>query len=120
MAVLQAAGSSTFVATVSATVDDVLYSLPSSSSGTFTLHVDLSNMTVTDTVQLRVYQTIWTGGTSRVAYFAQFAGAQPTDNRIQISVPISTESMSDAGVLKFTLRQIAGTGRTFAWKVLSY
>jgi hypothetical protein len=88
-------------------------------AGTFTLHVDLINMAAGDVVELRIYQMVLTAGTRRVAYVQVFSGAQATDNIVQISVPISNE-LTDAGALRFTLKQTAGTARTFVWKVLSY
>lgn len=88
-------------------------------AGTFTLHVDLTNMVAGDVVELRIYQMVLTAGTRRVAYYQQFVGAQSLDNMIQISVPISNE-LTDAGSIRFTLKQTNGTGRAFPWKVLSY
>ena len=89
------------------------------SAGTFTLHVDLINMAAGDVVELRISQMVLTAGTRRVAYTATFSGAQPADDMIRISVPISNE-LTDAGALRFTLKQTRGTARTFPWKVLSY
>lgn len=88
-------------------------------AGTFTLHVDTNKMAAGDVLELRVYQMILTGGTARVAYFQAFQGAQPADDLIKISVPISNE-LTDADALRFTLKQTAGTGREFPWKVLRY
>lgn len=88
-------------------------------AGTFTLHVDLFNMAAGDTVELRIYQIVLTGGTRRVAYQQTFSGIQATDNMVQISVPISNE-LTNTASLRFTLKQTVGTARTFAWKVLSY
>ena len=88
-------------------------------AGTFTLHVDANAMAAGDIVELRVYQIVLTGGTRRVAYFQVYSGAQPADDLIKISVPISNE-LTDAGSIRFTLKQTAGTGRSFPWKVLKY
>jgi hypothetical protein len=88
-------------------------------AGTFTFHVDAVNMAVGDIVELRIYQMVLTGGTRRVAYLVRYMDAQPTDDMIKISVPISNE-LADSGALRFTLKQIAGTGRAFPWKVLRY
>lgn len=90
-----------------------------SSAGTFTLHVDLVNLADGDLVELRIYQMVLTGGTRRVAYIARYDGAQSTDEMIAISVPISNE-LTDSGALRFTLKQVSGTGRSFPWKVLKY
>lgn len=88
-------------------------------AGTFTLHVDKNVMADGDVLELRVYQIVLTGGTRRVAYFDRWQDAQSADDMIAISVPISNE-LTDAGSLRFTLKQTAGTGRNFPWKVLKY
>lgn len=88
-------------------------------SGTFTLHVDKVNMVAGDVLELRIYQIVLTGGTRRVAYYVRFDGAQPTDDLIAISVPISNE-LTDSGSLRFELNQLRGTARAFPWKVLKY
>jgi len=110
-----AAGSGTQSATISTehTLLDV------SAAGTYTLHVDKNPMAAGDVVELRVYQMVLTGGTRRVAYFSRYIDAAPSDDQIAISVPISNE-LTDAGALRFTLKQTAGTGRAFPWKVLTY
>jgi hypothetical protein len=88
-------------------------------AGTYTFHVDTVNMAAVDTLELRVYQMVLTGGTRRVAYLARYTDAPSTDDLIKISVPISNE-LTDAGALRFTLKQTSGTGRSFPWKVLKY
>lgn len=88
-------------------------------AGVYTAHVDVVNLAGGDVVELRVYQMVLTGGTRRVAYFTQIAGAQAADDLIRISVPIANE-LTDAAALRFTLKQTAGTARAFPWKVLSY
>jgi spore maturation protein SpmB len=88
-------------------------------AGTFTLHVDTVNMVALDALELRIYQMILTGGTTRVAYLATYFGAQAVDDLIKISVPISNE-LTDATALRFTLKQTYGTSRNFPWKCLRY
>jgi hypothetical protein len=88
-------------------------------AGTFTLHVDKTNMASGDFLELRVYQIVLTGGTRHVVYKTTYIDAQPADDMIAISVPISNE-LTDAGSLRFTLKQTLGTGRAYAWKVLKY
>lgn len=88
-------------------------------AGTFTLHVDANAMASGDTLELRVYQMVLTGGTQRVVYVATYTGAQSADDLIKVSVPISNE-LTDANSLRFSLKQTAGTGRAFPWKVLKY
>ena len=109
----QATGTQTAVISTEHTLADVAI------AGTFTLHVDSVNMAAGDSVELRIYQIVLTGGTRRVAYVQSYQGAQPTDDIIKISVPISNE-LTDAGSLRFTLKQTQGTGRDFYWKVLKY
>jgi hypothetical protein len=87
--------------------------------GSYTFHVDTINMVAGDVLELRVYQMVLTGGTRRVAYFTRYFDAQAADDLIKISVPASNE-LTDAGALRFTLKQTAGTGRAFPWKVLRY
>lgn len=88
-------------------------------AGVYTFHVDTVNMAAGDTLELRIYQMVLTGGTQRVVYLVQYAGAQPTDDLIKVSVPIANE-LTDTNALRFSLKQIAGTGRAYPWKVLSY
>lgn len=88
-------------------------------AGTFTLHVDLNPMAAGDSLELRIYQIVLTGGVRRVAYEQSYSGAQPSDAQISISIPISNE-LTDAGSLRFTLKQTTGTGKSFVWKVLKY
>lgn len=109
----QGSGSQTATVTTEHTLLDVAV------AGTFTLHVDLSVLLAADIVELRVYQIVLTGGTRRVVYMDRYSGVQPTDGQGTISVPISNE-LTDAGSLRFTLKQTVGTGRVFPWKVLKY
>lgn len=88
-------------------------------AATFTLHVDTVNMVAGDVLELRVYQMVLTGGTSRVAYYAKFDGAQGADDYIKISVPISTY-LTDTNALRFSLKQTNGTSRSFVWAVMKY
>lgn len=87
--------------------------------GTFTFHVDAQPMLIGDVLELRIYQMVLTGGQRRVAYMTRFFDAQPTDDLIKLSVPISNE-LTDAGSLRFTLKQTNGAVRNFPWKVLAY
>lgn len=105
--------------TQSATVTTEHFLTSPNVAGTFTLHVDTVNMVAGDVLELRVYQMVLTGGTQRVAYYARYDGAQPTDDLIKISVPISNE-LTDTNSLRFSLKQTYGTSRNFPWKVLKY
>lgn len=105
--------------TQSATVTTEHFLSSPNVAGTFTLHVDTVNMVAGDVVELRIYQMVLTGGTSRVFSVTTFSGAQPTDDLIKISVPISNE-LTDTNSLRFSLKQTLGTSRDFPWKVLKY
>lgn len=88
-------------------------------AGTYTFHVDTVNMADGDVLELRIYQMVLTAGTQRVVYFTAFYGAQPTDDLIKVSVPVSNE-LTDTNALRFSLKQTFGTGRSYPWKVLTY
>lgn len=109
----QATGTQTATLGTEHTLADV------SIAGTFTLHVDANTMVAGDSLELRVYQMVLTGGTRRVAYFQSYFDAQSADDQIKISVPVSNE-LTDLGAIRFTLKQITGTGRAFPWKILKY
>jgi len=88
-------------------------------AGVYTFHVDLVNMASGDTLELRIYQMILTGGTARVVYEQTFTGAALADSTIAISYPISNE-LTDTNSLRFSLKQTAGTGKDYPWKVLKH
>jgi hypothetical protein len=90
-----------------------------SAIGIYTFEVDTVNMAALDILELRVYKMVLTSGTRRVCYLERFTDAQPTDDLIKVSVPIST-ALTDSGALRFTLKQIAGTGRAYPWSVNSF
>ena len=88
-------------------------------AGVFSLTVDTNLMVAGDVLELRVYQMVLTGGTTRVVYYAMFDGAQPTDDKIKVSGVIGNE-LTDTNSLRFSLKQTFGTSRDFPWKVLRY
>jgi hypothetical protein len=108
-----ATGTQTAVITTEHTLADV------NLAGTYTLHVDTINLAAGDVVELRVYQMVLTAGTRRVCFFTQFHGAQPVEDLIKVSVPISNE-LTDTGALRFSLKQVFGTGRDFPFKILRH
>lgn len=109
----QASGTQTATIGTEHTLTDV------NTSGTFTLHVDTNAMIAGDSLELRVYQMVLTASTRRVAYFQNYFDAQSADDKIKITIPISNE-LTDTGALRFSLKQVTGTGRSFPWKVLRY
>lgn len=79
----------------------------------FELYVDLGNMALGDKTLIRVYYKCLTGGTERL--FALI----PIDHAPTEKFARSGAIASDISV-KFTLEQTDGTGRDYAWKVLSW
>lgn len=98
--------------------EDTLFN--STAAGTYTMDVDTNAMVAGDILELRIYKMVLTSGTARVAYYARYDGVQPADDKIKISVPIST-ALTDTGALSFRLTQSgAGTDKAFPWAVLKY
>lgn len=87
--------------------------------GVYQLVVDTNVMAAGDILELRVYQMVLTGGTSRVAFFGAFYGAQAADDLIKVSVPVGND-LTDSTSLRFSLKQTAGTVHAYPWKVLKY
>lgn len=92
-----------------------------SAPGTYTLEVNLVNMVSGDMVELRIKKIVLTGDTvpGEVVYWRRYSGSQSADDRIVISVPVST-ALSDSGAIRATLKQTLGTGRAFKWALLKY
>jgi Ca2+-binding RTX toxin-like protein len=88
-------------------------------AGSYTLHVDKNVMTAGDVLELRIYQIVLTGGTTRVTKVYEFSGVQLADDLVFSSRVFGNE-LTDTDSLKFTLKQTFGTGRVFPWKVLKY
>jgi hypothetical protein len=93
--------------------------LDTSAGGVYTFEVDPAAMAAGDSLELRIYKMVLTAGTRRCCYYARYDGVQVADDMLKVSVPVATE-LTDSGAIRFTLKQIAGTGRAFPWKVLSY
>jgi hypothetical protein len=85
-------------------------------AGVFQLSVDKFPSAAGDVTELRIYDMVLTAGTRRVAYFVRFFDVQTTDDMIAISVPIAND-LTDAGSLRFTLKQTLGTAKNWPWKV---
>lgn len=90
-----------------------------STTGTFSFHVDLSPMQTGDIIELRVYQMVLNGGTSRVLLYQAFYGAQATDDMIKMSYPVGND-LSNSTSLQYSIKQTFGTARSIPWKVLEY
>lgn len=88
-------------------------------SGVYSFHVDLSPMAAGDIIELRVYQMVLTGGTSRVLLYQAYYGAQVADDMIKMSFPVGND-LSDSTALQCSIKQTFGTARSIPWKVLKY
>jgi hypothetical protein len=79
---------------------------------TYVLVVDVSNLANGDAVELRLYTKCRTAGTERLAYCRKYANAQ--EELIKYSPPVPANISCKA-----TLKQTAGTARTFEWSLLA-
>lgn len=78
----------------------------------YVLVVDTGNLANGDTLELRLYTKVLSGGTERLVYLAVYVNAQGEPQKYSIPVPANIS-------LKATLKQTAGTGRDFPWSLLS-
>lgn len=76
------------------------------------LAVDLNALAAGDIVELRLKTKVLSGGTSRLAWYKAYANAQGVPNVYSIPIPANIEVVA-------TLKQTAGTGRSFPWALLS-
>lgn len=79
---------------------------------TYVLVVDTAAMVALDVLELRVYTIALTAGTERLAYFQVYRDTQNEPMKYSVPVPADISC-------KATLKQTAGTGRAFPWKLLS-
>lgn len=105
---LASAGNGTQTASISTE-----HTLATITSGdTAVLQVDASNMTSSDTLVLRAYIKVSSGGSSQIVYEESFSGVQSPPVLLSVPVPGLHE-------VKFTLEQTAGTGRDFDWEAVT-
>lgn len=81
-------------------------------NATYSAAVRLNNLALGDIVELRLYTITLSGGTLEVCWKATFGPALPV-----ALVAVSPAIASDQS-LRLTLKQTAGTGRAFDWKLL--
>ncbi len=81
--------------------------------GDLILEVDTSNMAAGDVLELRVKGPTLNGGATIVQRYYSYANAQNADDLAKDLRQVSDQSLA------FTLKQTAGTGRTYPWKVMS-
>lgn len=70
-----------------------------------------SGGTPADQLELSIKTICLAGGTEREAYVGYFVGVQKEPVKFSVPVP------SDISI-RFTLKQVDGTGRSYPWKVL--
>lgn len=82
---------------------------------TYQLHFLTNNLTGGDTVEVRIKEKVLASEASpSVVWMATYSGAQSSDDLVKVSFPLRSNIEWVA-----TLKQTAGTGRAFNWKVLS-
>jgi hypothetical protein len=81
-------------------------------NATYYYEVDMNNLANADVLELRIYTMTASGGTLRVAWKSTF-GPIPPVNLISPSPPQPSDQSC-----RVALKQIAGTGRVFPWKLL--
>lgn len=91
-------------------------------AGVYTLSVNVKNLANGDTLELRAYQKVLTGDAqSYLTYFttmsnvqgdAAAVGSSASGEVVTVTVPVV-----GAFGCTFTLKQTAGTGRSFDWRV---
>jgi hypothetical protein len=86
--------------------------------GTYVLTVDCNAMIAGDTLQLRTYTKALSGGTYRQDSFLTFSGDQD-DTTLLLSTIKVTDPRPAVFGFKATLRQSAGTGRSFPWGIVA-
>ena len=89
------------------------HSLATSTTGkTYVLAVNTANMVNGDELELRIYTKVLSGSTKQLAYYAAYAHTQGIPNKY--SVPVPANQYCEA-----SLKQTAGTGRSYEWALLS-
>ena len=79
----------------------------------YMLLVDTKNMVLIDELELRIKLKVLTGSTSALVYLATYT--QPQAEIVKVSIPVPSPGFETI----FTLKQTAGTSRTFEWSVVS-
>jgi hypothetical protein len=80
-------------------------------AGAYQLKLDLTPMVNGDELEVRAYTKCKPGSTARLEDIFYFRHAQSMLNRRCIPWPTDVE-------IYFTIKQVAGTGRTFDWNIV--
>lgn len=76
----------------------------------YTAYIDLTNMASGDTVEIRASVIVKAAGSHILYYLATYSGAQTNP---LVYIPALPSDIS----YKITLKQTAGTGRTYDWRL---
>ena len=79
--------------------------------GIFVLLVDTTAMQIGDIVEIMIKTKRLSADSSVTAYISTFSDAQDAPHKYSVPVPSDVEIIC-------TLKQTAGTGRSFPWKLL--
>lgn len=79
---------------------------------TFVLVTDCGSLATGDVLELRIYTKVLSGGTERLAYVVVYSHTQADPIKYSVPVPANVH-------LRATLKQVAGTGRSFPWALLA-
>ncbi len=105
MASSQSSGTQVAVITTEHTLQTI------STAGTFVLYVDTNAMVLGDELELRAKTKVLSSGTTREFLVATYA--HPQGQPVKASIPVA--SINEC---VFTLKQTAGTGRSFNWEII--
>lgn len=86
----------------------------STTNATYIAKVRLNNLAIGDIVELRIYTMTLSGGTLEQVWKATY-GPSPPISLVAPSPPLASDQS-----IKLTLKQIAGTGRSFDWELLRF
>jgi hypothetical protein len=75
------------------------------------LTIDAANMVNGDTLEVRIYTIVRSGGTEQVAYARRYKNVQAEP--IKYSVPVPADISFRASI-----KQTTGTARAFPWKII--
>lgn len=81
-------------------------------NATYYFEVDISPLQLGDVLELRMYVMTLSGGTLRLAWKESYGPLVPV-NQVSASPPQPSDQS-----LRVTLLQVAGTPRSFSWKLI--
>lgn len=79
-------------------------------NATFCTDIDTSNLALGDSLLIKVYKKVLTGGSLRLVWEQSISNVAVTPGEV-------TPPLSSLFAYRVTLTQTAGTGRTFDWSI---